>query len=213
MFCFPSSKIPICREECCMLTSFREFIHSFLRTPFLSSDPIIHTKQPDSMTQNRDNVIFGPDQQVCCLLDFEEVCEGCLIFDVVSTVCGCCFPRDNLFDISLFRSFLEGYSTVRLLSSLEVRLFVPFFRYACLCIALWRFRSVFSPALSTGFYSHHIVSTTLLIAGNSTFFFPIRISKILTRQSKTGWRCSQIFLETFFSPFNNEQHSHALAIL
>ena len=107
-------------------------------------------------------VVPGPTPQsplsAAYWIDFEDTCEGPLLFDVACAIIGSCFvvkeeeegeeegtgtgeqtKRSPFLDLSRTRAFLRGYTRERRLTEAEVRLFLPFLRIALLCNCTWRF--------------------------------------------------------------------------
>eukprot|EP01095_Lingulamoeba_sp_RSL-Kostka_P012064 TRINITY_DN4722_c1_g3_i1.p1 TRINITY_DN4722_c1_g3~~TRINITY_DN4722_c1_g3_i1.p1 ORF type:complete len:346 (+),score=93.23 TRINITY_DN4722_c1_g3_i1:120-1157(+) len=88
-----------------------------------------------------ENAIFESDtDDLVGLVDFEEVCYGNVLLDIAMTVCGCCFSEDQVLNEDLTLNFLQGYTSIRKLSDLEIKYFKEYMRYASLTIAFWRFR-------------------------------------------------------------------------
>jgi len=74
---------------------------------------IIHTDIfPDNVMCDNGNVT---------LVDFEEMCQGFSMIDIGIVLMACCI-RNNELDVSLARSFLQGYNSIRPLSELEFSL-------------------------------------------------------------------------------------------
>ncbi len=70
----------------------------------------------------RDNVLMhdvgnGACDEVAALLDFESASEGVFVYDLMVSLLAWCF--NDHFDLALVRSMVQGYQTVRSLSSLE----------------------------------------------------------------------------------------------
>ena len=105
-------------------------------------------------------VVPGPTPQsalsAAYWIDFEDTCEGPLLFDVACAVIGSCFVKKGAtegkeggreeqeshhphLDLSRAQAFLRGYTRERQLTLPEVELFLPFLRIALLCNCTWRF--------------------------------------------------------------------------
>jgi homoserine kinase type II len=85
-----------------------------------------------------DNTVFQ-GEKLAALLDFEEVCNYFLIFDLGMCAAGCCCPSSEL-SLSLTASLATGYQSVRPLSELEKELFKLHIEYGAVATAFWRYR-------------------------------------------------------------------------
>jgi homoserine kinase type II len=84
-----------------------------------------------------DNVL-GSNEKVWALLDFEEVCHDILAFDLVMTFVG--FGWKNGEPVTeRWKSLLDGYQSVRVLSDAEINALPDLHRLATLSIAAWRY--------------------------------------------------------------------------
>ncbi|MCI5160078.1 MAG: hypothetical protein D3906_16975 [Candidatus Electrothrix sp. AUS1_2] len=84
-----------------------------------------------------DNMIKNTSSKIY-LLDFEEVAIENYLFDVGRSIIGCCIHND-LVDLNLARRLIEGYETVRKLSSLEIDYLVDYIIYCGGISAFWRY--------------------------------------------------------------------------
>lgn len=85
-----------------------------------------------------DNILFtGPN--LSALLDFEEVCNYYLIFDLGMCAAGCC-PTDSGFSLKLARALAEGYQRIRPLEPIERDLFQSHVVYGATATSFWRYR-------------------------------------------------------------------------
>jgi homoserine kinase type II len=85
-----------------------------------------------------DNSIFQ-DEELVAILDFEEVCNYYLVFDLGMCAAGCCCPSGSL-SLPLTGALVAGYQSVRPLCSLEKELFKLHIEYAATATAFWRYR-------------------------------------------------------------------------
>jgi len=85
-----------------------------------------------------DNTVFQAEE-LAALLDFEEVCNYFLIFDLGMCAAGCCCQSGEL-SLSLTASLSSGYQSVRPLSELEKELFKLHIEYGAVATAFWRYR-------------------------------------------------------------------------
>lgn len=85
-----------------------------------------------------DNTVFR-GQQLAALLDFEEVCNYFLIFDLGMCAAGCCCPSGEISE-TLTAALINGYQSVRPLSDLEKNLFKRHIEYSAVATAFWRYR-------------------------------------------------------------------------
>lgn len=85
-----------------------------------------------------DNILFE-DGRLAALLDFEEVCNYYLIFDLGMCVAGCCCPGEKLSG-ELARALVAGYQSVRELSRPEQEVFKFHIEYGATATAFWRYR-------------------------------------------------------------------------
>ena len=84
-----------------------------------------------------DNVI-GNNNRVISILDFEEVCNDILAFDLVMTFVG--FGWENGEPISeRWNAILDGYQSIRTLSEEEISALPDLHKLATLSIAAWRY--------------------------------------------------------------------------
>tara|TARA_Y100000385_G_scaffold110529_1_gene114729 strand:- start:272 stop:1183 length:912 start_codon:yes stop_codon:yes gene_type:complete len=84
-----------------------------------------------------DNVI-GNNNRVISILDFEEVCNDILAFDLVMTFVG--FGWENGEPISeRWNAILDGYQSIRTLSEEEISALPHLHKLATLSIAAWRY--------------------------------------------------------------------------
>ena len=84
-----------------------------------------------------DNVI-GNNNRVISILDFEEVCDDILAFDLVMTFVG--FGWENGEPISeRWNAILDGYQSIRTLSEEEISALPHLHKLATLSIAAWRY--------------------------------------------------------------------------
>ncbi len=84
-----------------------------------------------------DNVI-GREGEVLALLDFEEICIESLAMDLVTTYVGFGW-KDGLPVPELWDALLDGYQSVRPLTSAEHAALPDLHRYAVLAVAAWRY--------------------------------------------------------------------------
>ena len=84
-----------------------------------------------------DNVI-GIEGKVLALLDFEEICIGPFVFDIMMTYAGFGWKDGQPLKESL-QALLDGYQSIRKLTPEEHAALPNFHRYATLSIAAWRF--------------------------------------------------------------------------
>lgn len=85
-----------------------------------------------------DNTVFQ-GEKLAALLDFEEVCNYFLIFDLGMCAAGCCCPSGKL-SVELAAALSRGYQSVRPLSDLEKELFKFHIEYGAIATAFWRYR-------------------------------------------------------------------------
>lgn len=85
-----------------------------------------------------DNTVFK-DGKLAALLDFEEVCNYFLIFDLGMCAAGCCCPSGTV-SVELVSALSRGYQSIRLLSELEKDLFKLHIEYGAIATAFWRYR-------------------------------------------------------------------------
>lgn len=84
-----------------------------------------------------DNVI-GYNNQAISILDFEEVCNDVLAFDLVMTFVG--FGWENGEPVTdRWNAILNGYQSIRKLSKEEISALPDLHKLATLCIAAWRY--------------------------------------------------------------------------
>jgi homoserine kinase type II len=84
-----------------------------------------------------DNVI-GDNNRAISILDFEEVCNDILAFDLVMTFVG--FGWENGEPISeRWNAILDGYQSIRKLSEEEISALPDLHKLATLSIAAWRY--------------------------------------------------------------------------
>lgn len=88
-----------------------------------------------------DNCLWDESRDVFkWMLDFEEVCYEPAILDVAMTIMGCCFEREGgTLNEEFARAFLEGYSSIRPLTSLECLLLPDMMDFCIIAAAFWRF--------------------------------------------------------------------------
>ena len=82
-------------------------------------------------------LVSGP--QLLGFVDLEDFCLGPLLFDVACCASACCFREDGALDIRRLRALLTGYASVRPLTEVERKYFLPFMRLTMLCNCTWRF--------------------------------------------------------------------------
>jgi len=85
-----------------------------------------------------DNTVFQ-GEQLAALLDFEEVCNYYLIFDLGMCAAGCCCLSGTL-SVPLTVELVHGYQSVRPLTDLEKKLFKCHIEYSAISTAFWRYR-------------------------------------------------------------------------
>ena len=85
-----------------------------------------------------DNTVFQ-GEKLAALLDFEEVCNYYLIFDIGMCAAGCCCPSGK-FSMELTAALSSGYQSVRPLSDLEKKLLKLHIEYGAIATAFWRYR-------------------------------------------------------------------------
>jgi homoserine kinase type II len=85
-----------------------------------------------------DNTVFQ-GEKLTALLDFEEVCNYFLIFDLGMCAAGCCCPLGKL-SVELAAALSRGYQSVRPLSDLEKDLLKLHIEYGAIATAFWRYR-------------------------------------------------------------------------
>jgi len=73
-------------------------------------------------------------------VDLEDVAVGPLLFDFACCASACCFRSDNTLDTCRLKSLIEGYTSVRRLTTLEETSLVDFMRLTMLCNCTWRFK-------------------------------------------------------------------------
>lgn len=79
-------------------------------------------------------------QELSSVLDFEEVCYEPAILDVAMTILGCCFDKERGEIIeSWTKSFIDGYCSIRPLTSLEIELLPDMMDFVIIVAAFWRF--------------------------------------------------------------------------
>jgi homoserine kinase type II len=84
-----------------------------------------------------DNVI-GRTGEVLALLDFEEICVDYLAFDLMMTYVGFGW-KDGLPVEELWRELIDGYQSVRPLTSAEHAALPDLHRFAVVSVAAWRY--------------------------------------------------------------------------
>lgn len=84
-----------------------------------------------------DNILFEGDK-IKAIIDLEEACSYYLIFDLGMAVIGLCRTDDKI-DLTKVKALIEGYETVRLLSSVEKKSLPLFVKYAATATSWWRF--------------------------------------------------------------------------
>ena len=84
-----------------------------------------------------DNILVI-NNNVKTILDFEEVCNDILAFDLVMTFVGCGWENGEPV-VERWNSLLDGYQSVRILSQNEIDSLSDLHRLATLSIAAWRY--------------------------------------------------------------------------
>ena len=85
-----------------------------------------------------DNLLFK-DGELAAVLDFEEVSQYFLLFDLGMATVGCC-SVEGRFDAEKITWLLRGYQHRYRLTGSEKSQFIPFLIYAATATAFWRFR-------------------------------------------------------------------------
>jgi homoserine kinase type II len=85
-----------------------------------------------------DNLIVHDDRLVA-MIDFEEACHACLVFDIGMALVGLCRRNGDL-DLPAADRFLEGYRQIRRFQEGETVALQRFTEYAAVATAFWRFR-------------------------------------------------------------------------
>lgn len=104
-----------------------------------------HPRLPRAITHGDiflDNCLWDEANQcVSSVLDFEEVSLEPAILDVAMTLLGCCFTQGDTstLNVAWAKAFLEGYTSVRLLTSLEVALLPKMMDLCLISSSFWRF--------------------------------------------------------------------------
>ena len=121
------------------------FVTKYLRTklPTILSK-VRHPSLPRAITHGDlflDNCLWDNEKdELSSVLDFEEVCYEPAILDVAMTILGCCFDRERgeLIE-SWTKSFIDGYCSVRPLTSLEIELLPAMMDFCIIVASFWRF--------------------------------------------------------------------------
>lgn len=121
------------------------FVTKYLRTklPTLLGK-VRNPKLPRAITHGDlflDNCLWDEAKdELSSVLDFEEVCYEPAILDVAMTILGCCFDKERGELIEPWtRSFIDGYCSVRPLTSLEIELLPDMMDFVIIVAAFWRF--------------------------------------------------------------------------
>jgi len=85
-----------------------------------------------------DNILFN-DGKLTAVLDFEEVCNYFLLFDLGMCAAGSCSVEEKL-SMDSTASLVEGYQSVRKLEKLEKELLQLHIIYGAVATSFWRFR-------------------------------------------------------------------------
>ncbi len=85
-----------------------------------------------------DNTIFKGNR-LAAVIDFENACTDKLIYDVGMTINGFCFP-DNKLSLDLLAIFINAYTHVRPLSSLEFDLLPCYMQMGAHAMILWHLK-------------------------------------------------------------------------
>ena len=84
-----------------------------------------------------DNVI-GINGEILAFLDFEEICNGVMAFDLVMTFVGFGWENNKPI-IERWSAILEGYESIRKLTAVEKKSLCALHKLATLSIAAWRY--------------------------------------------------------------------------
>lgn len=85
-----------------------------------------------------DNILFH-EGELTAILDFEEVCNYSLVFDVGMCIAGCCNEQERV-DMKATASLVGGYQSVRKLEELERELLQLHIIYGAVATSFWRYR-------------------------------------------------------------------------
>ncbi len=85
-----------------------------------------------------DNLLFDKGK-LTALLDFEEVCQYFLLYDLGMAAVGCC-SSEGSFNAEKITWLLKGYQKRHPMAVNEKAQFIPFLAYAATTTAFWRFR-------------------------------------------------------------------------
>ena len=85
-----------------------------------------------------DNILFN-GHVLAALLDFEEVCNSFLIFDLGMCAAGCCCPNGT-FSLESTAALIRGYQSKRKLTGLERKHLQCHVEYGAIATAFWRYR-------------------------------------------------------------------------
>eukprot|EP01080_Neovahlkampfia_damariscottae_P004291 gene4291-7647_t len=85
-----------------------------------------------------DNTIFK-DEKLLGIIDFEDLSQMELIYDIAMTILGNCFNEFKI-DLNLVKSFIDEYQKVRKLTQDEINSLPVCIRWTATSIGIWRFK-------------------------------------------------------------------------
>ncbi|MDE0470976.1 MAG: homoserine kinase [Ekhidna sp.] len=85
------------------------------------------------------NTVFGVNDDLIAIIDFEEACVDNLILDVGMTINGFCFV-DNRLDEQLLEAFLSAYTSYRKIDEGEQKTLFSFIQVAAFTMLCWHLR-------------------------------------------------------------------------
>ena len=115
-----------------------------------------------------DNTLFH-NEEVACVLDFEQAGVGAFIIDLGICISGTCLEKDRISD-DLIKSFLEGYESVRKLPQIEKDSLKDSICVGLFSISLWRIKRFvegnLNPMLSNS-YKDLLYKAKMFVEGTS----------------------------------------------
>jgi homoserine kinase type II len=83
-----------------------------------------------------DNVLFDPQERLAAILDWDEACLDCALFDLGLAAQGFCYQGER-FDAGAFEALLSGYAERRALSDAEQAQLRPYVAFGALAMIQW----------------------------------------------------------------------------
>jgi homoserine kinase type II len=121
-------------EKASVLTHY-PLLHKYFSNEITYLQPILSVPLPQGLIHGdifTDNILFI-EHQLSAFLDFESACTDNLMMDIGIAVHGFCF-QNNILNIKLLASFLEGYQELRSLQTVELELLSNYIRWGGLSI-------------------------------------------------------------------------------